>query len=216
LYGIIVVLHLKIERKMKLILYYIAVMFISQVTVSAQVQDNVINPDNFNKALMEHFIKMRIDSVRHGKKLGMLQNDTFLFKAALDQATYLTQKKEIGHTQNNRKKKDPMERSHYYQADYAMVGENVARIYYLTNMQMQKGSKKPIYLRTYSEAAREMVEGWVHSPPHYKNMLTPDYDLTGVAISVNPKDKSITGVQVFGMGPQGYTPARSDKYFPYD
>ena len=81
---------------------------------------------------------------------------------------------------------------------------------------MKKVSKKPVFLRTYEEAAAEMVEGWVHSPPHYKNILTPSFDLTGVAISVNPKDKSITGVQVFGLAPQGYRPAKSSRFFPFE
>jgi uncharacterized protein YkwD len=201
---------------MKFYLFYLSFLLFPLATASAQIKDAEIDPEHFNKALLEHFIKIRIDSVRHGKKLGILQNDSFLYKAALDQADYLVRKKEIGHTQPGRKKNTPMDRAHYYQADYPMIGENVARIYYLTNMQMLKVSKKPVYIRTYKEAAIEMVEGWVHSPPHYKNMLTPSFDLTGVAISVNPKDKSITGVQVFGMASQGYSPAKSTKFFPFE
>jgi uncharacterized protein YkwD len=201
---------------MKILLYFVSIFIFSQGIGIAQVRDSEINPDNFNMALLEHFIKIRIDSVRHGKKLGTLQNDSCLYKAAVDQAMYLLNKKEIGHTQNTRKKKDPMERAIYYQANYSMIGENVARIYYLTNMQMKKVSKKPVFVRTYDEAAVEMVEGWVHSPPHYANIKTPSFDLTGVAISVNPKDKSITGVQVFGMAPRGFQPGKSAKYFPYE
>ena len=201
---------------MKFELYLLSIFIFLQPIASGQVRDTAINPENFNKALLEHFIKIRIDSVRHGKKLGALQNDSCLYKAALDQAMYLLNKKEIGHTQNTRKKKDPMERAIYYQANYSMIGENVARIYYLTNMQMKKVSKKTVFVRTYDEAAIEMVEGWVHSPPHYANIKIPSYDLTGVAISVNPKDKSITGVQVFGMAPRGFQPGKSVKYFPFE
>jgi len=201
---------------MKLLFSFFVIFIISFEIITAQVKDSQIDPDNFNKALLEHFIKVRIDSVRHGKGLGMLQNDSFLYKAAVDQATYLTKKSEIGHTQPGRKKGNPMDRAHYYHADYPMIGENVARIFYLSNMRMKKVSNKPVFVRTYEEAAIDMVEGWVHSPPHYKNILTKDFDLTGVAISVNPKDKSITGVQVFGMAPHGYQPAKASVFFPFD
>jgi len=201
---------------MKLFYFCIAFSLFLLATVSAQVKDSEINADNFNIALLEHFIKIHIDSVRNGKKLGTLQNDSLLYKAALDQAIYLTRKTKIGHTQASRKKNNPMDRAHYYHADYPMIGENVARIYYLTNMRMQKVSKKPVFVHTYEEAAVDMVEGWVHSPPHYKNILTKDFNLTGVAISVNPKDKSITGVQVFGMAPHGYQPAKAAIFFPFD
>lgn len=201
---------------MKLKLSCVLFILFPLTCLNAQVPDSAINPDHFNRALMEHFIKIRIDIVRHGKRLGILQNDSCLYQAAVDQAMYLVKKTEIGHIQNNRKKNTPMDRAHYYKADYPMIGENVARIYYLTNMQMKKVSKKPVFLRTYDEAAAEMVEGWVHSPPHYKNILTPPFDLTGVAISVNPRDKSITGVQVFGMAPQGYRPTKSSKFFPFN
>ena len=182
----------------------------------SQVRDTAIDPEHFNKALLEHFIKIRIDGVRQGQKLVILQNDSLLYLAALDQAVFLLKKPDIGHIQPGKKKSTPMDRAHYYKADYPMIGENVERIYYLTNMEMKKVSKKPVFIRTYDEAAIEMVEGWVHSPPHYKNILTSSFDLTGVAVSVNPKDKSITGVQVFGMAPQGFHPPKSFKFFPYE
>jgi len=199
--------------------YSLAIIFCLLFNIEAgktQVRDTAINPEHFNRALLEHFIKIRIDSVRLGKNLGKLQSDSLLYLAAQDQAIFLVKKPEIGHIQPGKKKKNPMDRAHYYHADYHMIGENVERIFYLTSMEMRKVSKKPVFIRTYDQAATEMVEGWVHSPPHYKNILTPEFDLTGVAVSVNPKDKSMIGVQVFGMAPEGFHPPKSHKIFPYE
>ncbi len=201
---------------MKYSISIISVLLFSIATAPAQVRDTAIDPGHFNKALLEHFIKIRIDSVRLGKSLGILQSDSLLYLAAQDQAVFLVKKPEIGHVQPGKKKKNPMDRAHYYHADYHMIGENVERIFYLTSMEMRKVSKKPVFIRTYDQAAREMVEGWVHSPPHYKNILTQEFDLTGVAVSVNSKDKSMTGVQVFGMAPEGFHPPKSHKFFPYE
>ena len=201
---------------MKYSIFLLSILLLASRISSSQVKDTAINPDHFNKALLEHFIKIRIDSVRHGKKLGGLQNDSLLYLAALDQAVYLVKKPDIGHIQPGKKKNTPMDRAHYYKAFYSMIGENVERIFYLMNMEMKKVSKTPVFIRTYDEAAKEMVEGWVHSPPHYKNILTPEFDLTGLAVSVNAKTQSITCVQVFGMAPAGFHPSKSKIVFPYE
>lgn len=181
----------------------------------AQPKDTLIDPDHFNYRLMEYMIKSRIDSFRKTKKLGALANDSLLYKAALDQAIYLEKRSEISHTQPARRKKDPMARAVYYGASYQMIGENVARIFYLVNMTNPRLRGRTVFIRTYSEAANEFVEGWLHSPHHYKNIVTSGYDVTGLAISMNPKEKSITAVQVFGRAPTYHPPDRSRVYFPY-
>ena len=158
-----------------------------------------IDPDNFDRHLLERLVKLKIDSVRKALNLEALSNDSLLYLAALDQAEYLLKRKEIGHEQPGRKKHTPMDRAHYYKADFPEIGENVERIFYLVNLQMPKVSKKPVFIKTYQEAAYELAEGWVHSPPHYKNIRHKEFDITGVAVSADEKNKSITAVQVFGM-----------------
>jgi len=43
------------------------------------------------------------------------------------------------------------------------------------------------------------VEGWKNSPGHYKNIIIPELNLTGVTVSCNPLSQIVFGVQKFGM-----------------
>ena len=182
----------------------------------SQPGDALIDPAHFNYRLLEYFIKVKIDSVRQLNKLGKLSNDSLLFMAATDQARYLQKQKEIGHEQPGKRKKDPLARARYYGAEYQVIGENVARIFYLVRMKNPKLHNREVFISSYEQAANEFVEGWVHSPPHYKNILGKDYNVTGVAVSVNPKDNSINAAQVFGKAPSTWEKKPSLYCFPFD
>jgi hypothetical protein len=179
-------------------------------------KDAAIDFSHFDFALMDHFVKIRIDSVRRAHKLHPLLNDSLLYLAAQDQSVYLETRKEIGHMQPGKKKANPMSRAQYYGAMYPMIGENVVRIFAFDRMTDNRNSKKYVTVQTYGEAAVQMAEGWVHSPPHYKNMLTPEFDITGVSVRFNAKDNTLTGVQVFGQAPENYVPRKSCSLFPYE
>jgi uncharacterized protein YkwD len=195
-----------------------SLLFLIMATTFAQntPKDAAIDFSHFDFALMDHFVKIRIDSVRHAHKLHPLLNDSLLYRAALDQAVYLQTRKEISHTQPVKKKANPMNRAQYYGARYPMIGENVVRIFAFDRMTDNRNSKKYVTVQTYVEAAEQMVEGWVHSPPHYKNMLTPEFDITGVSVRFNAADHTLTGVQVFGQAPANYITHINSCLFPFE
>jgi len=45
-----------------------------------------------------------------------------------------------------------------------------------------------IYTETYPDPglAQRAVQGWLHSPPHRKNMLSPSFNRTGIGIARTP------------------------------
>ena len=93
------------------------------------------------------------------------------------------------------KKKTPQLRAEFYGAINYLVGENVALTYFNTQMKSKTGE---LYINdSYDKAAFDIVNGWVHSPKHFANMITPDYQITGLALSVDSAKKIVYAVQTF-------------------
>ena len=62
---------------------------------------------------------------------------------------------------------------------------------------MRNGKTKLSEARTYDEAATYMLNAWIQSEFHRENMPNTFYEITAIASYFNPKDQSLTAVQVF-------------------
>lgn len=180
----------------------------------AQSPDDKIDLENLNIQYLEHLTKIGIDSVRIAHGLTTLCNDTILYNAAQYHAYYLTEKRILSHYQNDREAtKTPMLRAQVFGAERYAVGENVAKTYIDKPLRDKKGNKS--INRTYRQTANSLVTGWVNSPPHYANMITPDWQVTGLAISIDPEKKEVKGVQKFGKVLNKYIFEDDKNFFPY-
>lgn len=187
--------------------------------LGAQTPDTPLTPGNLNILYLDQLVKEGIDSVRTANGLLPLRNDSVLFVAAQDHADYLNRNKMLSHFEEDIPEKHaPADRVRFHGgADFSGVGENVETNYLLTPLKLKyapSGSSPAVY-STYGELANGIVLGWVHSPPHYKNILTAEYEYTGVAVSYNPEDNSVRAVQVFGMRPYYKAGKEDSLIFPY-
>lgn len=180
-------------------------------------KDTLIDPDNLNTRLLEYFIKIKIDSVRQAHGLNTLRSDSLLYLAAQDQVKYQLKKEDLTHFQHSRKKKTLKDRLDFYNASFTSAGENLAREFILVpTYSSGEKNKKTVIIHTYEQAAYQMVNGWVHSPGHYANIITAAFKITGVAVSFDPARKQLNGAQVFADVPPTYTPRAAPTFFPYE
>ncbi|MBL4593364.1 MAG: hypothetical protein JKX68_06055, partial [Flavobacteriales bacterium] len=181
---------------------------------NAQSPDDKISVENLNIKYLEHLTKIGIDSVRTAHQLTTLGNDSMLYNAAQYHAHYLTEKRILSHYQNDRPDtKTPTLRARLFGAMRYGIGENVAKSYFNKPLRDKKGKKS--INKTYRQTANSLVTGWVNSPPHYANMITPYWQVTGVAISINPEKKEIKAVQKFGKVLNKYIFVDNTDFFPY-
>lgn len=75
------------------------------------------------------------------------------------------------------------------------MGENVA--YTSVGIPVKDKKGKISTNSTYNQTATDFAVMWVNSPGHYKNIITPDYNATGVAIWADKKTNRIYAVQKF-------------------
>ncbi len=156
-----------------------------------------------NIKYLEHLVKVGVDEVRGTKNLKPLVNDSTLYIAAQFHSRYLLSIKKLSHAERNDTMTTPQMRADYFGAINYGVGENILYIPFDGKMKSKKG--KIYNINTYQDAAEAMVRGWVNSKGHYKNIITSNYEITGLAIIVDYEKKRMYAVQKF-----------AEVYFKYD
>ena len=172
-----------------------------------------INPTTLDKKLLEHEIKTLIDSTRMAHQLKPLHNDSILFVASNHHSKYMVQKG-LGHFEvNNKTFETPQLRASYYgaPANY-YVGENVAYTPYNAPVKVKN---KLFQTYTTKEIARSLVFAWVNSKGHYKNIVNPDYQVTGLSIGIDTLNQRIYSCQKFAQVLYVYTFKENNSFFPY-
>lgn len=201
-----------------ILVLFSALIFSNSFSQNLNPSDRLVS-GQINLLYLDYLVKSGIDSVRIAHGLKPLLNDTVLFAAAKDHAAYLNKNNLLSHFENDIPAKySPQDRVHFHGDSTMVAGENVLSTFALTPLRNKYDDAKtpPHTNETYGQLAADMVSGWVHSPPHYRNMLDARYEFTGVAVDYNPADNSFKAVQVFGYKPNSYSPGVSDSLiFPF-
>ncbi len=175
-------------------------------------QKNISN-SNFNVKFLEHLIKIKVDSVRAVYNCKTLVNDSILYLASQHHARYMRKNQKLSHYEPDSITKTSQLRAEYYGAKHYGVGENILKTGY--NAVIKTKHKKFINTSTYEGLAKAIVVGWVNSPGHFKNIITPEYQITGVAIDVDTLKNTVYACQVFAHVQYKYSFTESKQLFPY-
>ena len=167
----------------------------SPYTIEPEKAASKINIPTFDATLLANLINYGVNEVRQRKGVGTLEAHSILNQAALDQNNYQIQADNLTHYQNNPAKKTVKERVLSFGGKFLAVGENVQ----FKGFPIRTwGASKEIITPTYIEAAEELIQNWIDSPGHYKNMINPSYVYVGTAVGWNPENNAIFATQVFG------------------
>lgn len=160
--------------------------------VNSQIDINVID-----FRLLNQLVHMGINEVRKSKGTEALTPNDILYAAARDHNNYMMQHDQLTHYQNNNpNKKTVMNRVQSFGGNlFNMMGENVQ---YKGFPVRTMGHRKEIITGTYLQAASDLVENWVNSLGHYKNLINPKYKYVGTEVGWNPENASLFATQVFG------------------
>src|SRR5207248_10434675 len=118
---------------------------------------------------------------KHQGRRPLKVNDK-LGKAAHDFADFMARTDKFSHTADGKQPSQRVSESGYA---WCAVAENIAWEYNSEGF-------------TTERLARELVEGWKHSPEHRRNLLDPDVTEIGVAVAFGKASGRYYGVQDFG------------------
>ena len=149
---------------------------------------------------MNQQIHKKINSIRSNSNSGELDKSEVAINASQKHAKYLSKQRKITHYQKNTKNKKVTDRIDNYTDKFIYAaGENIAQSYifkpsfYINN----KGHRVTSSDSTYEDLAETIVEIWVNSLPHYKNIIKPEYELSGISSIILPDQLKVIVVQVF-------------------
>jgi uncharacterized protein YkwD len=173
-----------------------------------------IDIDNFNFQYFEHLVKTGVDQVRKEHDLDPLVNDSILYIAANHHSNYLVGLRQLSHTEDDSVlTKTPQDRAEYFGSTNYRVGENILFTPYNRSVKGKGGDMFDTH--TYQGLADAMVSAWVHSPGHFKNIITPEYELTGLAVSVDTQTGRVYACQKFAIADYQYAFEENKTMFPY-
>lgn len=183
------------------------------LVVLSQPQD-YIDLGNFDFVYLEHLVKTGVDEVRKKHGCESLINDSILYVASSFHAHYMARNGILSHTEDKSDStKNPQDRANYFGATNYRVGENILFTPYNRMVRGKDGSE--FDTRTYQGLAQAMVNAWVNSPGHFKNIITPAYQLTGLAIAIDTLNKRVFACQKFAIADYQYTFYENKMMFPY-
>ncbi|MFI5203847.1 MAG: CAP domain-containing protein [Flavobacteriales bacterium] len=164
-------------------------------------------------AILNKYILDEVNKIRKKAKVDSLEIDTLLNRPSADHARYMAQNKKITHYQNAANKKTPKNRTDFYGAHFAVVGENVQFTHSTLILEALDKKKKDKEL-TYQNLAYALVQNWKNSPPHYKNMIDPNFKTTTTSVSVGA-DGNIYACQLFGSPSYTYPKIADPTDYPF-
>lgn len=192
----------------------LAISVLIGLTANAQSPQDQVTPTNINTKYLEHLIKEKVDSVRISLNLKPLANDSTCFLAAKDHSEYMVKEKSFSHNQvRSPQKEKPQDRVNFYGGVNYLAGENLGRTYINKRMRDKKGNE--YYNNSYADLAKDIVNGWINSKGHYANMITPNYEVTGLALSIDTARQEIRVAQVFAEVQFKYNFIENTSMFPY-
>lgn len=130
-----------------------------------------ISPEDFSKSV-ESLLLEKSNQAREAKKLSDLSNEEILEKAARDHSRDMLQRNYLSHF--SPEKKSVVDRVKKYQPKLQRsLGEN------LHTISSAQGLVDP------EAVAEQMMDDWLHSPSHRKNILSQQYSFLGVGCAAD-------------------------------
>ncbi|MEZ4722568.1 MAG: CAP domain-containing protein [Flavobacteriales bacterium] len=168
----------------------------------------------FNARYLEHLIKVKVDSVRAENDCKALVNDSILYVASQHHARYMAQYKRLTHDElESEECRTPQLRAEHYGAKNYQVGENALKTSFNVQVKSKKG--KLFDGTTYGGLATSIVDGWVNSPGHFRNIITPGFNITGVTVAMTDDGKMLYACQKFALVAYRFELVESEAMFPY-
>ena len=141
------------------------------------------NHKNIDQDRLEQLVLQKLNNHRQKLRLKPLATNNVLQKAAAIHTKYQVENKILTHDEKIEKLSTPFKRVLSVGGTNGLVGENVAYV-----------SLK----KTYEEFATSFYQNWKNSPPHYANMIHPDFRYSGIRFQLSQDERTVFATHVFG------------------
>lgn len=143
-----------------------------------------------DKEFIRQELSEKINGLRVSLGVKPLKLNDTLQKAAAFHSEYMAKYDVLSHDETRSKYRTPKKRVSEFEGDiFDIVGENIL---YSTPQSFPLKKKELVAL------ANEMFTSWKNSPPHYANMIDPEYVFADLGFKTEIKKDIVYATQVFG------------------
>jgi uncharacterized protein YkwD len=139
-----------------------------------------LSPVCLGQGAVELLVLEKVNELRDSLELERLEWDAVLSRAGSEQGYYMAKRNELTHFQKTFSKETPAERVAQLGGNRTYIGENVGYVMAADNNDVPYGAEI---------IASGLFDGWLNSPPHYKNMIHPDFTKMGLGHSKSQKGR---------------------------
>ncbi len=168
-------------------IYLIAILILLESCISALSSKKNIPLSTY----LEKKIHLLVNRERKKRGLKPLKWDKKLAKIAREHSEDMARNNYFSHI--NKKGEGPDERAlrHHYKIErskngYILIGlgENIFKTYTFSHYYVYPSDKRTYIYKTTEAIASEIIEGWMHSKGHRKNILNANFEKEGIGVFI--------------------------------
>ena len=157
--------------------------------------NEVFTSNNINQELVNKLFLNHLNNHRLSLNLKPLKQNEKLNLAAKDHSEFMSVKNELTHFQLSDSKKEPYNRVVYYKGNFKSVGENITETPIKSAFTIKD---KTLKIQTYEDLSFALYYAWKNSPPHYENMINPEFENSGIYVCLASTMDKLYTANVFG------------------
>lgn len=150
-----------------------------------------VSREEFDAAEVEYFIHEDINEIRQEEGLSSMDPNDALGGVARTHSRDMAEREFFAH--ENPDGDTPFDRVTDSQVACQAVGENIAQTYWREEVLTEEGQER---YTTNAEIAEGLVQQWMNSPPHRRNILDGQWTATGIGI-YQTADDEVYATQLF-------------------
>jgi len=156
---------------------------------------STIDINNIDLNILKSRLLQKINKERTKLGLTNFSSKSDLNHAAKIHNDYMLQTNILDHSQTGTSTPNMMDRIKKAGGNYRTAGENIQ--YEGFTIRTTNGVKS-IIAPSYEKLAEDLWQNWKTSPPHYKNLINPDFKFLGTSIGWSDKKTAMFATQVYG------------------
>jgi len=150
--------------------------------------------NQINYSILKSRLLAKINEERRRLGLQEFGSHIKLANASAIHNRYMVRNDVLDHTQVGTSTPDMVSRVKKAGGDFRTMGENIQ--YEGFTIRTTNGVES-IIAPTYEELATNLWLNWKNSPPHYKNIINPEFKVLGTALDWSDKKSAIFATQVY-------------------
>ena len=164
-------------------------------SVSNTALSSTVELSSIDYSLISSRLFQKINKERKRLGLPLFKNNNNLKKAAKIHNDYMVRADILDHNESGTSTPTMIDRVNKAGGTFRTAGENIQYEGFIIRT---TNGVESIVAPTYEALAEQLWQNWKNSPPHYKNLINPEFIYLGTSLKWSDKKTAVFATQVYG------------------